>query len=279
MIIATLKAWFESTRLALQNVPGLAMSAFLYALLLASLYLFVSTRVATVWQVLITFVFLVLIPAEFFVLQASILAHAQEAKRQWRAILISAIKLFVITIPILIIGYGLWILLNKWQFQHPAPRPPFVLPPAAAKPQPLHWPSLLFATVRGLLFAVLLPLATIHLWFEVAAHDLRTLFSGGAGPTLKRLGAVMSRAFTSSAVFIYALGLILFALIPYALLFAHLSPKGTKTDFAVFIFRLLFVFAFSLFGWIVTLTALSRAGKSEPAVSNPQISVPAEATA
>src|SRR5438876_6768653 len=161
-----IRQFLEAVRESFRNVRSTILLVVLYALLLASLYLFVSTRVATVWQVLITFVFFVLIPAEFFVLQASILAHAQKAKRQWRVILISAIKLFVITIPILIIGYGLWILLNKWQFQHPAPRPPFVLPPAAAKPQPLHWPSLLFATVRGLLFAVLLPLATIHLWFE-----------------------------------------------------------------------------------------------------------------
>src|SRR3989442_14365788 len=115
MIIATLKAWFESTRLALQNVPGLAMSAFLYALLLASLYLFVSTRVSTVLQVLITFVFLVLIPADFFVLQACILAHAHVPKRQWRAILISTFKLFFITIQIWIIDYGPRLLLNKWQ--------------------------------------------------------------------------------------------------------------------------------------------------------------------
>lgn len=251
----------------------------LYALLLASLYLFVSTRVATVWQVLITFIFFVLIPAEFFILQASILAHAHDRKWHWRAILINALKLFVVTIPILIIGYLLWVLLNKWQLHHPEPRPPIVFPPTAARPQPLHWPSMLFATVRGLLFAVLLPLATIHLWIEVAAHDVRDLFSGGAVATAKRFGKIMARAFTSSSVFIYALGLILFGLIPYILLFAPVSPKGTKTDFAVFIFRLLFVFAFTLFGWIVTLAALTKPGESETAVSNPQISAPAEAPA
>ena len=275
----TLRRFFEAVRESLRDVGSLALFIVLYALLLASLYLFVSTRVATVWQVLITFVFFVLIPAEFFILQASILAHAQDAKWQWRAILVSAVKLFVVTIPILIIGYVIWILLNKWQVRYPAPRPPIVFPPAAAKPPPLHWPTLLFATLRGLLFAVLLPLATIHLWIEVAAHDARTLFSGGAGVIAKRLGRVMSLAFTSSAVFIYAVGLILFALIPYVLLFIHPSAKGTKTDFAVFGFRLLFIFAFTLFGWIVTLTALSRPAKSEPAVSNPQISVPAEVTA
>jgi len=138
---------------------------------------------------------------------------------------------------------------------------------------------MLFATVRGLLFAVLLPLATIHLWIEVAAPDLRTLFGGGAVATAKRFGKIMARAFTSSSVFIYALGLILFALIPYALLFVQISPKGTKTDFAVFISRLLLVFGFTLVGWIVTLTALAKASRSERAVSTVQVTTPAEATA
>src|ERR1043166_7589971 len=126
MIIAALKTWFESTRLAFRNGSALVKFAVLYALLLASLYLFVSTRVATLWQVLITFVFFVLIPAEFFILQASILAHAHDAKWHWRAILISGLKLFVATIPILIIGYLIWILLNKWQLRHLAPRLPIV---------------------------------------------------------------------------------------------------------------------------------------------------------
>lgn len=274
----TIKRFLEALRESFGNIRNVVLFTVLYALLLASLYIFVSTREATLPQVLITFVFLVLIPAEFFIFQASILAHAQGDRWQLRPIAIKAFKLFVVTIPIIIIGYVLWILLNKWQVHYPAPRPAITFPQAAAKPQPLHWPTLLFATVRGLLFVVLLPLATIHLWIEVAAHDVRTLFSGG-GQTVKRFGKVMSRAFTSSAVFIYALGLILFALIPYALLFVHPSLKGTKTEFAVFIFRLLLVFALTLFGWIVTLSALSKRDESEVEVPKAQVAAPAEATA
>lgn len=274
-----LKQFLHAIRESAKNIHSVSLLCLLYALLLASLYIFVSTREATVVQVLITFIFLVLIPAEFFVLQASILAQAQSVKWQWRAILVTAVKLFIVTVPILIIGYLLWILLIKWQLRYPAPRPPIVFPPAAAKPQPLHWPTMLFATLRGLLFVVLLPLATIHLWIKVAAHDLRSLFSGGAGSTVKRFGQVMSQAFTSSAVVIYALGLILFALIPYGLLVIHPAPKGTKTDFAVFIVRLLLVFAFTLFGWVVTLSALFKSSTSEREVSPAQIGATAEATA
>jgi len=279
MIVDTFKVWLAAIRTTVTNLAGLAIFTVLFVLLLASLYLFVSTREATILQVLITLVFLVLIPAEFFVLQASILTLAHAPGWRPREILLNALKLFVVTIPILVVAYVLWILLNKWQLHYPAPRPPIVFPPAAAKPQPLHWPTLLFTTVRGLLFAVVLPLVTIHLWIQVVAHEVRTLFSGGPVPALKRFGGVFSRALTTTSVLIYALGLILFALIPYALLFFRISPHGTKTDFAVFIFRLVLVFAFILFGWIVTLRALSKAGRSEPGISAAQIGAPAEATA
>jgi hypothetical protein len=185
----------------------------------------------------------------------------------------------VITVPVVILGIVIWILLNKWQIRHPAPRAPIVLPPAVARPQPLHWPSLLFATARGSIFIVLLPLATIHLWIEVAAIDLRAFVRGGVGATVKRFGAVLGRAFSASSVFIYALGLILFALIPYILLVINPTLKGTKTDFVMFILRLVFVFGFTLFGWIVTLLALANKKNGEPANSPAPIAAPAEAAA
>jgi hypothetical protein len=274
-----IRRFLAAVRVVLTNPLFLVLSIILYALLLASLYIFVSTREATMVQLLITYFFLLLIPAEFFILQATILTRAQDAKWHWRAIFINAVKLFVVTIPIVIIGYVVWILLNKWQLHYPAPRAPIVFPPATAKPQPVHWPGLLFATVRGLLFVVLLPLATIHLWIEVTTHDVRSLFSGGAVASIKRLGQVIARSFSSSSVFIYALGLVLFALIPYFLLVIHPSPKGTKTDFAVFVGRLLLVFAFTLSGWVVTLLALGRRNDGAESMTPAPAAVPAEAAA
>jgi len=274
----TLRRFLEAVRESFANPLALVFSIILYALLLASLYVFVSTREATMMQVLITCFFLLLIPAEFFILQATILAHAQRSRWHWRTILINAVKLFIVTLPILIIGYVIWILLNKWQLHHPAPRAPIVFPPAAVKPQPLHWPGLLFATVRGLFFVVLLPLLTIHLWIAVTTYDVRTLFRGGAGNTLKQFGRVLAHAISSSSVVIYVLGLILFALIPYVLLVIHPTLKGTKTDFAVFVVRLLLVFAFTLFGWVVTLLALGKQSGTD-SVAPASTAVPAEAAA
>jgi len=267
----TIKHFLENARATLTNLRALAMFAGLYALLLVTFYIFIATREATVWQVLITYAFLVLMPAEFFVLQSAIVEHARTGKFSWRQIFRGAIKLFIATIPIVVIALVFWALLDKFQLHYPAPKAALAESlRSAAKPQPLHWPTVIFATIRFLSFAIGLPLATIHLWARVSADDFRTLFSGGAEATVKRIGRWLARAFASDSVLMYALGAILFAFIPYAVLFIKISPKGTKTDFAVFIAQLLIAFCFSLIGWIVTVKALSKLNTQTSIVDVPQ---------
>lgn len=269
MITATLKTWFETIKGLITNLRAVAIFAVLYALLLASLWGFIATHEATVWQVGVTFLLLVLVPAEFFVLQSAILNHAGARKFVWAQILRDAIKLAVVTIPIILIGWALWALLNKWQLSRfPIPQAPITFPPTAPKAQPIHWPTLIFATARCLLFGVALPLSAIHLWIEVAGRNVREVVSGGGNALLKRVGTVFTRAFASDSVFTYALGLILFVAIPYAVLFIPLTIKGNKTEFAVFIARLVLAFVFTLIGWIVTLTALTRLSPQSSTVTS-----------
>lgn len=259
MITSTLKTWVEAIRSLVTNIRALAIFAVLYAVLLVTFYIFIATREATVSQVLITYVFLVLVPAEFFVNQAAIIEHARERRFPWSQIVRDAIKFAVVTIPIILLGWGLWALLNKWQAHFPAPHPTFAMAQTATPPrQPLHWPTLLFATLRALLFGVILPLATIQLWIEVAGRNLKTLFGGGAKSIGKRIVNALSRTFSADSVLTYALGLILFFVIPYALLRPTISVKGTKSDFAIFILQLLLAFVFTLLGWIVTVASLAR---------------------
>ena len=257
--MTVLKSWVESIRALLTNIGALAIFAALYALLLLTLYFYIATREATVWQVMITLAGLVVIPVEFFVLQAAIVNRTQHDALDWRCILRDALKFFVVTIPIFIVGLLLWRLLNKWQVHYPPPLPTMAQS-SANKVRPVHWPSLWFATARCLLFGVALPLVTIQLWIECAGRDLKTLFAG----FLKRLGSVFARAFSSDSVLTYALGLVLFVAIPYALLFIPLTIKGNKTEFTFFIFRLVLVFGFTLVGWIVTVQALARNASRAP---------------
>lgn len=266
--MTTIKLFVGAAKALLTNPRALAVLAVLYALLLGTLYGFISIREATVSQVALTYVFLVLIPIEFFVLQAAILHRSATGKFQWRQILREAIKIAVITIPIVLLGFLVAYLLTKWQAHYPAPEPPLIVPGARTQPptQPLHWPSVLFATARLLLLGVALPLTAIHLWIEVAAQDVRSSFSGGAITVLKRAGNALGRAFAFDSVLTFALGLIVFVLVPYAILFLGHPPRGNKTDFAIFIARLLLVFLFTLIGWIVTLTTLA---KLEPPPTEP----------
>ncbi len=276
MTMTTLTNFLGTTRGLLKNPAALAIFAAFYALLLATLYWYIATREATVWQVAITLAGLLVIPAEFFILQAAILDQARDQRFRWRAILIDALKILVVTIPIFIIASVLWYLLNKWQTHYPVPPRVVVFstPHGPPEPQPLHWRTLLFATLRCLLFGVVFPLAMLHKWIEVTRTDLGTLFAGGAKGILKRIGRGCAHAFSSNSVLTYALGLIVFVLIPYALLFVPLTIKGNKTEFVVFILRLLLVFAFTLVGWIVTVGALARLPREIAAVEAKPESTP-----
>ena len=264
--MSTFRIWFSTLASTLTSIGALIVFAIIYAALVLSSWFFIATKVATVREVVVTYVLMVAIPALFFIFQASIIDRTREGKFRWGTILIDALKFFIATIPILLLGWLIYYLLNKWQAHH---LPPIVsLPPTAveAKPQPLHWPTLLFATLRFALLGVVLPLSAIHLWMAVAGSDLRTWIDQGAKPFFRRIGSALATAFGPESVLIYALGLIVFVVLPYTMLFVPFSPKGNKSDFAAFILRLLLTFIFSLIGWVVTISALTRnAGDFSPA--------------
>ena len=266
MFKQTIQRIFATALQLLNHRSALAIFAALYAALLATLYGFVAIREATWWQVLLTLCFVTLAPAEFFVLQASIVDHARKRKLSWYRALSGSCKLAAVTVPMIILGLVLFVMLNRWQAHFPAPVMPvsswladstWPVPSSQTAPQPVHWPTLIFSTLRWLLFAVTLPLVTIHLWIE-AANDWHALVRGGARSIVTRTQRVLARAFAPESVLSYTIGLILFAMLPYALLFVHLPIKGTRSDFAFFMARLVLAFLFMLLGWALTITALAR---------------------
>src|SRR5882724_2420862 len=277
----TLKLWFSTIKTTLTSVGTLIVFALLYALLLVSAYFFIATREATVWQVVVTYGLLILVPAEFFIFQASILSRALDGQFHWRTIVLNAFKCFVVTIPVVLLAWGIYFLLNKWQLRYPPPVPALGGSAGPPKSQPMHWPTLLFGTLRFVIFGVVLPLAAIHLWIEVAACNLRESLRSGAKTILSRLGRRFSGAFASESILIYAFGLIFFALVPYLLLFVPVTVKGNKTDFTIFMLRLWLSFVFTLIGWVVTLSTLAKLKiETSPVVESKAIpDTPAEAAA
>ena len=291
-----LKLWFSTIATTIANFGALLVFAVIYAVLLVASYFFISIREATIWQVLITYALMILIPLGFFTLQASIINRVLDQKFRWRVILIDALKFLAVTILVLLVVWQLYYLLNKISARYPAPvvevaatnqatrqAPPTPTPtpaPTPASPPPLHWPSLIFTTFRFVLLGVAFPLATIHLWIAVAGGGVRTLFRDGVKSFFKRIGSALTRAFSSHSVLIYGLGLIVFFVLPYVTLVPTFTIKGNKTEFVVFGLRLLLSFLFSLVGWVITLTALARVVPgSPPEVSASVVEHPTEATA
>ena len=280
-----LKLWFSAIVRTFANPGAFLVFAILYAILLVASYVFIWIREATISQVLATYALMFLIPIGFFVFQASIIDRALDQKFRWRVILIDAVKFLVVTIVVLLVVWLLYYLLNKIAARYPAPVA--ALPPPVKKgvPQipprpPLHWPSLIFTTLRFVLLGVILPLASIQLWIAVAGGELRTLFGGGVKSFFKRIGSAIARAFSSDSVLLYGLGLIVFFVLPYLVLVPTFTFNGNKTEFAVFGLRLLLAFLFSLVGWITTLTALARTVLAAPVeASIADVALPTESVA
>lgn len=277
-----LRLWFGTIATTFANPVALLVFASIYAFLLVASYIFVSIREATVWQVLVTYALMILIPVSFFTLQAAIINRVMDQKLRWRVILIDALKFLAVSIPLLLIAWLLYYLLNKISAHYPAPIVEVAPVGQAAPPTtpPLHWPSLIFATLRFVLLGVAFPLATIHLWIAVAGGEFRALFSDGAKSFFKRIGSALARAFSSDSVLIYGLGLIIFVVLPYVILVPTFTIKGNKTEFALFVLRLLLSFLFSLVGWVLTLAALARAVPGlPPEVSASAVAHPTESAA
>ena len=251
---------FLETIKTLFTQPGAWLTfAAIYSLLVVASYFFISTREATVSQVVLTYALIIVIPALFFIYQAAIIGRVQDGKFRWRSIGLNALRFFLGTIPLLLVAWLLYYLLNKLALRYPAPviasLPTSQGPPRIA---PTHWPSLIFASLKFVLLGVALPLALIHLWVEMVACNFRETLRAGAKSIVNRMGRRFACAFGSESVLIYALGLIFFFVLPYAVLFVPFTPKGNKTDFALFILRLVLTYVLSFIGWVVTVSALAK---------------------
>jgi hypothetical protein len=238
----------------------LAIFAGLYALLLAALYGFIAIREATILQVLLTLLFIASAPAIFFLLQAAIINRARTGQIDWYRALSDSCKLALLAVPLILVGLGIAYLLNRWQAHYLAPHisPLAAAPGKPAAVPPIHRPTLLFATARALIFGIALPLIMIQLWVAIGRQNLIAFFRSGPRTVLTSLREVLARAFAPESVLIYSLGLIVFALIPYVLLFVRLPMKGYKSELVNFSTRLVLAFVFTLVGWVMTLSTFAR---------------------
>ena len=246
-----------SVRDLFRNWGGLLLLAALYGLLLASVYFFFSTGVANVWQLVVTALTAAAAPLLFFLFQAAAVnaalpdaTAARVARRAPRDLL----KVLLFAVPVVVAAVLFVYLLGKLQGWLPrVDEPPHINVAASVlgeRPRPLYWQDALVSTSWLLLLGVLVPLVAAHLWLSAARVGLKA--------TLKGLHRVVGRAFAPRSVLVYAVGLFLFGLMPYFVLFTRTALTNGWAELAVFGLRLALTFFLTLVGWVVTLGALAR---------------------
>jgi hypothetical protein len=240
------------------------------------LYLLVAIREATLPQVILTFLFAVAAPLLFFILQTMIASGntRQTAKEDTGEIeqltagsllkrsLTSFWKLILISLPLIVLAILIAYLLGRAQnhfgqtINEPAISSSHTLAPTANVPtaRPINWRVALFSTIRYLAFGLVLPLAAIHLWLATARDGL-----GGA---VRKIATLLSRAFAPQSVLIYIAGFIVFAVVPYFLLFRTTQSQHAWLELSFLVARLVVVFALTLLGWTITVRALGRFSSS-----------------
>lgn len=274
MIKEALAALGGSARDLFRNWRVLLLLALLYALLLASVYFFFQTGVANAWQLVVTAVTALAAPLLLLLLEAGAAnaalpgaTAARVARRAPRDLL----KVLLLALPVVALALLFVYLLDKLPGWLPkieeAPSASVVSGVVEARPNPLHWQDALTSSLWLLLLGVALPLVAAHLWLSAARE--------GLGATLKGLHRVVGRAFAPRSVLVYALGLVVFGLTPYFVVYTRTAFSNGSAELFIFGLRLALAFGLTLTGWLITLGALARV--TPPLAQAPAASEPAAA--
>jgi hypothetical protein len=229
----SIKVMFSALRLLLRGRRTIAILLVVYAGLLASVYLFVSIREATILQLVWTLILGLLAPAFFFLLQAVSVnyASAPTAGSLLRRSLSDSWKLLAVTVPLLVLTLAVVYGLGRIQTAATA-----------------------ITTISYLLAGVILPLFAIQLWVATNTRGLRPLWRSFKEISLKALAP--------QSVFVYACGFLFFAVAPYYLLTEVISSERAWLEFSLLVLRLSVSALLILLGWVTTVGALSLLGRS-----------------
>jgi hypothetical protein len=258
MLTESFQSIATATRQLLRNWTVMIVLAGLYASLIAALYLFVTIREASAGQVVLSLVLAITAPFLFFVLQTAGASQTRSlsAGLLLRAALRSFWKVIAVSVPLIALAVLLTYLLGKAQsYMGTDGRE---LSDVAAQYQlrasndgrpALRWSQVILDAIRYLSLGLVLPLVAIHLWIASVGSDLLA--------TIRRTKELVVSAFAPSSILIYTAGFIVFGVIPYLLLFEPTPARKAWMEITFFVARLLLVFVLTLFGWVVTMSALA----------------------
>lgn len=261
MLIKTFSSIAAAIRKVFANWSALLLMAIVYVALLVTLYFFVAVREASIAQVTLTFALAFIAPVLFFLLQAMIAngfsgdAEPVSTSALAKSSLTSFWKFLVITLPLIALAILVIYLLAKYQSHLAATSDSATQlhPMASSRTRgtraPINWKSAALSTVRYLALGLVLPLAAIHLWLATARDGLVA--------TIKKIGKLLARAFAPQSVLVYVVGFLIFAVIPYFLLFRTTPNKHAWLEIVLLAIRLAAVFALTLLGWVITVKAIA----------------------
>lgn len=248
MMSEVIKDLATAARRLLSNWRVIGAFVVLFDVLLVAAYLFVSTREANAVQLLLTLLLAVVVLALFFIIQAmgvSFAARADLIGQLLRDALRGFWRLAVATLPVALLGVLFVYLFAK-------------IDPGAysvSDESGIAWKRILLTALEYFVFAFALPLLAIRLWIS-AAH-------GGLAATAKNFPRVFADAFVPHSAGVYLIGLLMFGVVPYFLLTTRTPLNNAWIEIVLLGLRLALAFIFILFGWLVTLGALSL--RSAPA--------------
>lgn len=217
-------AIFSAARLLFKSPRTIAVMFAAYAGLLTSIYLFVSTREATIPQLILTMAVVVVAPALFFLLQTASVSYTNEPVST--SLFRTCLRLIVVSVPVIgITALGVY---------------------GVSK---VVWDLTLTTALRYLLIGVFAPLLAIQLW--VAASD------NSLGSLLRNLRKVAANAFAPQSVLVYVFGFLIFGAAPYFLINEKIATEKAWLEFSLLMVRLSASALLILLGWVSTVGAIS----------------------
>ncbi|MGB7923756.1 MAG: hypothetical protein WCF57_10980 [Pyrinomonadaceae bacterium] len=263
--LLALKAVGRATRRLFGNWRAFLLLLLLYAAFVASLYFFISIREASLWQVLATFLLAVLVPVLFFIIQAMGTRYVESGVGTKELLRWSARnfwKLLVVSLPVLLVT---WLIAYLFGIFQPdvsavseagrAAAAASGRPVTALSTATFSWKEIIITTLRALILYLVLPLIVIRLWLAASRRSL--------GEVFRNLKRVLAQALAPGAVLAYAIGLLLFGVIPYFFITTNLARGGAWTEISLLVARLVLAALFMLIGWLITLGALSIINRDE----------------
>jgi uncharacterized membrane protein len=246
MIKDVIESILTAGRKIFTNWGALLISFLLYAALHSVLYLLITTREATLFQVSLTFTLPLVALLLFFTLQALGLSYIRIGVGPGyllKRALKDCWKLLLMSLPLILLA---WLIVYSF-----GKAETYLLNQISGADPPLgNWKLTSINWARVLLLYFVLPLIAIHLWISTL-HE-------GMGAAITSIGRSVARAFSPRSMLIYLLVVAVFGAIAYSLFFTKTPVEDDWVELWLFGARLAMAMVFVFLGWLLTLGSLAE---------------------